>query len=87
MYKTGNNDTTHSTGSFLQSAPVELTSKKGYDEFMVKQEKHYGKDNLGKITTILKDNDEPGYLLRDGEVIATVQGELKDHLMKQLEGM
>ena len=38
LYKQ-NTNFTHSTGSFLQSAPVELTTVSGYQEFLKKQEK------------------------------------------------
>ncbi|CCC71799.1 hypothetical protein NCAS_0I01310 [Naumovozyma castellii] len=64
----------HSTGSFLRSAPVELTTRAGYEDFIRKQ-------NTADISTILeKDNGSQGYILKNNEVIATVSGEAKDYL-------
>lgn len=75
LYK--NNDTINqSTGSFLQSAPVELTTVKGYEEFIAKQQalKH-------STSTVFNDDKSIGYVLKDGEVIATISGDAKDYLL------
>lgn len=75
LYKQ-NTNFTHSTGSFLQSAPVELTTVSGYQEFLKKQEKkNY------EIQTVLSEDKSHGYVLKDGEVIANIIGEAKDYLL------
>lgn len=75
LYKQSTNFT-HSTGSFLQSAPVELVTVSGYDEFIAKNEKHNK-----KISTILNEDKSMGYAMQDGQVVATIHGEAKDHLL------
>lgn len=80
LYKQ-NTNFTHSTGSFLKSAPVELTTVKGYNDFVSKLEK-----KNDKISTILREDKSQGYVLQDGEVIATIYGEAKDYLLS-LGGM
>lgn len=75
LYKQSGNFT-HSTGSFLKSAPVELTSVTGYDEFINKLGRHND-----KVSTILSEDKSQGYVLQDGEVIATIHGEAKDYLL------
>ena len=75
LYKQ-NTNFTHSTGSFLQSAPVELTTVSWYQEFLKKQEKkNY------EIQTVLSEDKSHGYVLKDGEVIANIIGEAKDYLL------
>lgn len=75
LYKQSGNFT-HSTGSFLQSAPVELLSVSGYQEFIAKNEKH-GK----KISTILSEDKSVGYAMLEGQVVATIHGEARDYLL------
>ncbi|SCW03695.1 LAFE_0G16182g1_1 [Lachancea fermentati] len=75
LYKQ-NSNITQSTGSFLASAPVELTTVKGYEDFMAKQQK-----SNANVTTILSEDKSCGYVLKGGEAIATISGEAKDHLL------
>lgn len=75
LYKQSTNFT-HSTGSFLQSAPVELVTVSGYQEFIDKNEKHNK-----KISTMLSEDKSIGYALLDGQVVATIHGEAKDYLV------
>lgn len=76
LYKQSNNFT-HSTGSFLKSAPVELTTVSGYNDFVEKLNKKDGTE----ISTILSEDKSQGYVLQDGETIATIHGEAKDYLL------
>lgn len=71
---------THSTGSFLNSAPVELTSVKGYQDFIAKQHKL-----KRSVSTQLSEDRSMWYVLHDSEVVATVTGDAKDYLL-QLSG-
>ncbi len=71
---------THSTGSFLNSAPVELTSVKGYQDFIAKQRKL-----KRSVSTQLSEDRSMWYVLHDSEVVATVTGDAKDYLL-QLSG-
>lgn len=75
LYKQSNNLST-STNSFLNSAPVELTSVTGYRDFV----KRYSNS---KISTILKKDQTEGYVIKDGEVIANVVGEALAHLLEE----
>ncbi|CCD22923.1 uncharacterized protein NDAI_0A07690 [Naumovozyma dairenensis CBS 421] len=78
MSQVYSNNSSHSTTSFLTSAPVELTTRKGYEDF-INNRKH--KDF--KLSTVLKPNDGAldGYVLKDGgDVIAIVKGEAMDYL-------
>ncbi|EDO17022.1 hypothetical protein Kpol_1065p38 [Vanderwaltozyma polyspora DSM 70294] len=75
LYKQGP-DFTDSTGSFLNSAPVEISTVKGYHDFIAKQKKY---DN---IQTIFNDNKSEGYVLRDSEVIANITGDARDYLLE-----
>lgn len=77
MYKLNGANPTHSTGSFLNSAPVELTSVKGYEDFIAKQSK-----SKHQITTQLSADNSVGYVFNGTEVIATVSGEAKDYLLE-----
>ncbi|QEU61710.1 hypothetical protein KDRO_E05900 [Kluyveromyces lactis] len=76
MYKLNGMNMTHSTGSFLNSAPVELTSIKGYQDFIAKQKKL-----KNQVTTQLSEDKSVGYVLNDSEVLATVSGEAKEYLL------
>ncbi|QLQ79762.1 hypothetical protein HG537_0C04110 [Torulaspora globosa] len=76
LYKQSSNFT-HSTGSFLKSAPVELTTVSGYNDFIERLNKKDG----GQISTILSEDKSQGYVLQDGETIATIHGEAKDYLL------
>ncbi|CCE93008.1 uncharacterized protein TDEL_0F01970 [Torulaspora delbrueckii] len=76
LYKQSTNFT-HSTGSFLKSAPVELTTVTGYNDFIKKLNKKDG----DKISTIIAEDKSQGYVLQDGETIATIHGEAKDYLL------
>lgn len=76
LYKQSTNFT-HSTGSFLKSAPVELTTVTGYNDFIKKLNSKDG----DKISTILSEDKSEGYVLQEGEVIATIHGEAKDYLL------
>ncbi|CEP63827.1 uncharacterized protein LALA0_S09e03400g [Lachancea lanzarotensis] len=73
-------EVTQSSGSFLASAPVELLTVKGYDEFLAKQKKH----NID-VTTVLNEDKSCAYVMRDTEVVATVGEEALDHLLSQIE--
>ncbi|KAG0680383.1 hypothetical protein C6P41_000205 [Kluyveromyces marxianus] len=59
MYKLSSMNMTHSTGSFLNSAPVELTSVKGYQDFIAKQRKL-----KRSVSTQLITGDAKDYLLQ-----------------------
>ncbi|BAO42196.1 YBR085C-A [Kluyveromyces marxianus] len=80
MYKLSSMNMTHSTGSFLNSAPVELTSVKGYQDFIAKQRKL-----KRSVSTQLSEDRSMWYVLHDSEVVATVTGDAKDYLL-QLSG-
>lgn len=66
-----------SSGSFLASAPVELLTVKGYDEFLAKQKKLQV-----DVTTVMSEDKSCAYVMRGSEVVATVAGEALNHLMK-----
>ncbi|CCK72321.1 uncharacterized protein KNAG_0J02410 [Huiozyma naganishii CBS 8797] len=68
----------HSTNSFLRSAPVELTTVEGYRDFI---EKKAGPN----CTTVLEDDMSRGYIVKDEQVIADIYGAARDHLV-QLAG-
>lgn len=74
LYKQGS-DFTNSTGSFLQSAPVEISTVKGYHDFLAKQKEAYN------IQTVLNDDKSLGHVLKDNEVIATIVGKARDYLL------
>ncbi|AET41266.1 uncharacterized protein Ecym_7446 [Eremothecium cymbalariae DBVPG len=81
LYKLSNQSQFHSTesngstGSFLTSAPLELTTVKGYNEFL--------KTKRATMTsTLFSDDKSTGYVVRDGEVLATITGEARDYLLK-----
>lgn len=77
IYKLHGGNITQSTGSFLNSAPVELTSADGYQDFIAKQERANR-----SVTTQLSEDRTVGYVLDESEVIATVSGEAKDYLLE-----
>ncbi|SMN21848.1 similar to Saccharomyces cerevisiae YBR085C-A Putative protein of unknown function [Maudiozyma saulgeensis] len=75
LYKQPDN-MSKSTNSFLKSAPVELTTVAGYKDF-VKRYSHTA------FTTVLKEDQTEGYVIKDGDVIATVLGDALKHLIKE----
>lgn len=75
LYKL-NQDVSNSTNSFLTSAPVELTSVKGYEDFI-------NKSNKLNYTTVLKEDLSQGFVMSGSDVIANVYGEAKDYLVEQ----
>ncbi|SCU92190.1 LAMI_0E09186g1_1 [Lachancea mirantina] len=75
IYKQSSN-ITQSTGSFLASAPVELLTVQGYEDFLAKQEKLHR-----DVTTVLSEDKSCGYVMKGTEVIATIAGEARDHLL------
>lgn len=78
LYKLSNTSTIQSTGSFLSSAPVELTTIIGYQDFISKQRKL-----KHSISTVFDEYKNIGYVLKDNEIIATISGEAKDYLLEE----
>ncbi|GMM57454.1 hypothetical protein DAKH74_040700 [Maudiozyma humilis] len=78
LYKQSDN-ASKSTNSFLRSAPVELTSVKGYDDF----QQRYAH---AEVSTVLKEDHSIGYVLKNGDVIATVQGAALANLIELSRG-
>ena len=76
LYKQSDN-ASKSTNSFLKSAPVELTTVIGYQDFL----KRYSHSSL---STVLKEDHTEGYVIKDGDVIATVVGEALQYLIKEI---
>lgn len=60
--------------SFLASAPVELTTVSGYNDFL--------RSYKSKSTsTLFNDDKSQGYVVKDGEVLATITGEAREYLL------
>lgn len=66
-----------SSSVFFHSAPIELTTVEGYNQFIKKLEK---KNNRTHVT-VLKEDLSQGYILEDGDVIANIYGEAKNYLV------
>ncbi|AAS51623.1 ADL297Wp [Eremothecium gossypii ATCC 10895] len=68
-------ESTGSTGSFLASAPVELTTVNGYNDFL---KSHKSK----RTSTLFNDDCSRGYVMMDDKVLATITGEARDYLLE-----
>lgn len=68
-----------SSSVFFYSAPVELTTVEGYNQFIKKLEK---RDNRRHVT-VLKEDLSQGYILEDGTIIANIYGEARNYLISQ----
>lgn len=66
-----------SSGSFLASAPVELLTVKGYEEFLDKQKKL-----RIDVSTVMSEDKSCAYVMKGNEVVATVAGEALEHLLE-----
>ncbi|CAL9736166.1 hypothetical protein MOSE0_J03532 [Monosporozyma servazzii] len=69
----------HSSSTFLHSAPVELTTVSGYQAFL----NNISEKQRRKCVTVLKEDMSQGYILEDGDVIAHIYGEAKTYLVSQ----
>ncbi|CCF59191.1 hypothetical protein KAFR_0G01570 [Kazachstania africana CBS 2517] len=84
QYKESSNVTSSpgsDTDSFIGAnwnTPVELTTVKGYKDFM----KQHPNDDRS-FATVLTEDFSRGYIIKDDEVIANVYGEAKDYLIEK----
>ncbi|KAL6942155.1 hypothetical protein ACO0QE_003321 [Hanseniaspora vineae] len=77
FYKNSNDSTQGSSSSFFQSFPVDLTTVKGYLEFVQK------KGGPSKVITEFNEDKSGGFVMNSkGDKLATVSGEALDYLMK-----
>ncbi|KAL6939656.1 hypothetical protein ACO0RG_003501 [Hanseniaspora osmophila] len=77
FYKNTNDSTQGSSSSFFQSFPVDLTTVKGYLEFIQK------KGGPSKVITEFNEDKSGGVVLNGkGDKIATVSGEAMEYLIK-----
>ncbi|SCU94458.1 LANO_0E06832g1_1 [Lachancea nothofagi CBS 11611] len=74
-------DITQSSGSFLASAPVELLTVKGYDEFIAKQKKL-----KVDVATVVSEDKSCAYVMSGSDVVATVGEEALEHLLSLMSG-
>lgn len=74
-----NSSHSHSSSTFLHSAPVELTTVSGYKDFI----NNISEKQRRKCVTVLKEDMSQGYILEDGDVIANIYGEAKTYLVNQ----
>ncbi|CCE61454.1 hypothetical protein TPHA_0A03780 [Tetrapisispora phaffii CBS 4417] len=76
LYKQGV-EFTDSTGSFMKSAPVEISTVKGYNDFISKYNK-----STHDIQTIFNEDKSIGKVLVNDEYVATIIGDAKDYLLR-----
>ncbi|AMD18726.1 HBL176Cp [Eremothecium sinecaudum] len=80
LYKLSNksqfqsSESTGSTMSFLASAPVELTTVAGYNDFLRSHKSR-------STSTLFSDDGSLGYVMEDGRILATITGEARHSLI------
>lgn len=76
-FGTNNNSQTGSTP--FHDVPIELTSVKGYKDFL----RDLHKDHDRKFVTVLNEEMTQGYIIENGNIIANIQGDARNYLVHQ----
>lgn len=74
IYGNNNNKRSSSSAAFLNSAPVEISTVEGYQDFL--------DQTRIPTNTVFSDDKKSAFILREDNVVATVRGKAMDHLLE-----